>query len=77
MKEDNRKIMVDLDLLYDIGDSLNSMINYADDGLLNEYDEDFKDFFDEVKNARNNNKKLYKVIEKSLENMRKEKLKGE
>ena len=60
---ENKKVVVDFDLLSDVIDSLSSMIDYADDGLVSRYDKNFKDFFEDVDFARENLEKLYKVFE--------------
>lgn len=37
-----------LELLDRVGDALYSMIGYADDGTLSRYDENYKDFFNDI-----------------------------
>lgn len=46
------KIEVDEEFLFDLSTALQSMTNYADDGMLNRNDPEFKEFFDEVDRAR-------------------------
>ena len=45
------KIEISKELLGKIIDSLSSMIDYADDGTLDENDEEYKEFFKDIKNA--------------------------
>ena len=57
------KIEVDKAFLYDLFESLQNMIQYADDGMLDRRDPDFKVFFDDVDTAYANLKQLDSILE--------------
>ena len=58
-----RKIEIDKDFLYDLYGSLQAMIRYADDGMLDRRDPDFKIFFDDVDKAYANLKQLDSILD--------------
>ena len=57
------KIEIDKDFLYDLYGSLQAMINYADDGMIDRRDPDFKVFFDDVDKAYADLRELDKILE--------------
>lgn len=57
-------IIVDKELISNALVSLDLMIDYADDGMLDRNDPDFKDFFKAVDEAREN----WKILDRAIEN---------
>lgn len=62
------EVYIPLDLLYSLIDSLSSMTDYADDGTLNRDDQEYKDFFEEVDNARETLKQANKYVDDYFNN---------
>jgi hypothetical protein len=60
----NDVLMVEKSFLYNLILSLEEMIDYADDGIIPEDDDDFSDFFESVRTARENLKKLNELLVK-------------
>ena len=56
------KIEVSRDFLYAVSDALDTMIGYADDGVISRGDPDFKQFFDELDKAYNISNKLENLL---------------
>lgn len=61
-------VNIPLPLIYDLTDSLASMTNYADDGMLNRDDPDYKDFFEAVDKARETLEQTNKYVDDYLDN---------
>ena len=60
----NDVLMVEKSFLYNLILSLEEMIDYADDGIITEDDDNFSDFFESVRTARENLKKLNELLVK-------------
>lgn len=53
LKEEEEMIQIPSTLLATVIDSLDTVVDYADDGNLNRDDPDFSDFFEAIDKARN------------------------
>lgn len=61
-------VSMPLSLINDLTDSLASMTDYADDGMLNRNDPEYKDFFEAVDKARETLEQSNKYVDDYLNN---------